>query len=57
MVAFGFIEVALVIAETLEAPDWLSRFLVLAAIAGFPVAVALSWIYDLRMTKTESRRG
>ena len=53
-VAYGFTEVALLVAETLEAPDWLGRTLVLGFIAGFPLAVLLSWAYDLRVTRTGS---
>lgn len=54
VVAFGFTEIALLLAETFEAPDWLGRALVLGFIAGFPLAVMLSWAYDLRVTRTGS---
>jgi len=54
VVAFGVAEVALMVADALEAPGWLGRFLVLGVVAGFPVVLVLSWIYDLRVTKTPS---
>ncbi|MBW2695866.1 MAG: response regulator [Deltaproteobacteria bacterium] len=54
VVAFGFIEIALLVAETLDAPGWLGRALVLGFIAGFPLVVMLSWAYDLRVTRTGS---
>jgi hypothetical protein len=40
--------------SALEAPNWLGRVLVLGVIAGFPLVLVLSWVYDLRVTKTES---
>lgn len=41
------IEVASVLLPTFEAPDWVLRWLVIAALVGFPVAVVLAWIFDV----------
>ena len=56
VIAFTFTEIAVLVADTLEAPDWLGRALVLGFVAGFPLVLGLSWVYDLRVTKTDSRR-
>jgi TolB-like protein/tetratricopeptide (TPR) repeat protein len=41
------IQVAATIAPLLGMPDWVPRLVVLLSILGFPIAVALAWIYDL----------
>lgn len=41
------IEVGSVILPALQAPDWVVTVIVLAVLAGFPLAVLLSWLFDL----------
>lgn len=53
VVAWGFTEISTTVAETLNAPDWLIRTLVLGFVAGFPIVILMFWLYDLRMTRTE----
>jgi hypothetical protein len=50
VVAWALTESGTMVAETLSAPAWVSKALVIAFIAGFPLAVMLSWIYDIRTT-------
>ena len=45
-VAIGVLEVAQLTFEPLGIPEWTYAFLVFAALAGFPVAVALSWALE-----------
>ncbi|MCP4047820.1 MAG: response regulator [Gammaproteobacteria bacterium] len=54
IVAWALTKSGTMIAETLEAPGWVNRFIVLVFIAGFPVAVLLSWLYDIRVMKDKS---
>jgi len=54
IVAWALTESGTMVAETLDAPYWVNRFIVLGFIAGFPVAVFLSWIYDIRVMKDKS---
>jgi hypothetical protein len=51
IVAWALTESGSMVAETLEAPGWVVRFLVLGFVAGFPIAILLSWLYDIRFTK------
>lgn len=41
------IQVAATIAPLLGMPDWVPRLVVLLSFVGFPIAIALAWIYDL----------
>ena len=41
------IEGASVVLPTFDAPDWLLRAMIIAAIVGFPVTIVLAWIYDV----------
>ena len=41
------IEGASVVLPTFDAPDWLLRAMIIAAVIGFPVTVVLAWIYDV----------
>jgi tetratricopeptide (TPR) repeat protein len=41
------IEAASVLLPTFDAPDWVMRAVVIAAIVGFPITVVLAWIYDV----------
>ncbi|MFT7553431.1 MAG: hypothetical protein ACI9BV_003765 [Rhodothermales bacterium] len=45
-VAWVAIQVVATVVPALDWPDWIIRPLVIAIIAGFPVAIALSWIFD-----------
>jgi TolB-like protein/Tfp pilus assembly protein PilF len=47
IVAWLSIEVASVVLPALHAPEWTVSAIVIAAIAGFPVVLLLSWIFDL----------
>lgn len=46
-VSWIVIEVASVLLPTFGAPDWMLRGLVITTFVGFPIAVVLSWIYDV----------
>ena len=52
--AWALTESGTMVAETLEAPNWINRLIVVIFITGFPVAVFLSWIYDIKVTKDKS---
>ncbi len=41
------IEAASVLLPAFEAPEWLLRALIIAAVIGFPVTVVLAWVYDV----------
>lgn len=45
------------ILDNLGAPAGLARWLTLLVIAGFPVAVAVSWAYDLRVRREQAAEG
>ena len=46
--AFVFIQVADIVFERLLLPDWTVTFVIILAILGFPIALFLSWTYDLK---------
>ncbi len=46
-VAWITIEVASVLLPTFDAPEWILRWLIIATMIGFPVAVVLAWVFDL----------
>lgn len=52
--AWALTESGTMVAETLDAPYWVNRLIVVVFITGFPVAVFLSWIYDIKVTKDKS---
>lgn len=41
------IEASSVILPTFDAPDWILRVIIIAAIVGFPVMLVLAWVYDI----------
>jgi tetratricopeptide (TPR) repeat protein len=41
------IEGASIVLPAFDAPEWIMRFLIIAAILGFPVTLVLAWIYDV----------
>jgi hypothetical protein len=53
-IAWGFTQITTSIAQTLEAPPWISRALVYGFIGGFPLVILLSWLYDLRVIREQS---
>lgn len=46
-VCWLIIEAASVLLPTFDAPEWILRGLVIAAIVGFPITAVLAWVYDL----------
>lgn len=61
-VAWGLTEVVVTIVEQLFLPQWVSTMAVIFFVVGFPVAMFLSWTFDLtsegiRRTDIKSRRG
>lgn len=53
VVVFGLLQVADLIAPALERGETAYRLLVIALLAGFPVAMWLSWVYDLNKGRLE----
>ena len=46
-IAWIVIEVSSVLLPTFDAPQWILRWLIIVAMIGFPVALVLSWIFDV----------
>lgn len=46
-ISWILIEAASVFLPAFDAPDWIMRALIIAAIIGLPVVVVLAWIYDV----------
>jgi len=42
------------IARSLQAPAWVMEAMAIAFVAGLPVVVLLSWVYDVRATDQKS---
>jgi hypothetical protein len=51
VVAWALTESGTMVAETLEAPAWVTRALVYLFVGGFPLSIILSWFYDIRITR------
>jgi len=51
VVAWALTESGTMIAETLDAPGWVRKALALGFVGGFPVAILLSWLYDIRVMR------
>ncbi|MEJ2185263.1 MAG: tetratricopeptide repeat protein [Gemmatimonadota bacterium] len=49
VVAFGLVEVANNTFPALELPPWTLKFVVVLAVLGLPVTIALSWAFDVRL--------
>ena len=47
VIAWLMIEVADVLLETFNAPDWVMQAFVIVLALGFPVAMVVSWLFDL----------
>jgi len=61
-VAWGLTEVAVTVVEQLFLPQWVSTLAVIGFVVGFPVAMFLSWTFDLtseglQRTTIASKRG
>ena len=41
------IEASSVLLPTFEAPEWILRALIIAAVIGFPIMLVLAWVYDI----------
>ena len=57
VVGWLMIEVASVLGPALRLPNWTTTFVAFVLILGFPIALVLSWAYELTsdgMKKTES---
>lgn len=46
-VAWILIEAASIFLPAFEAPEWVLRALIIAAVAGLPIAAVLAWVYDV----------
>lgn len=47
VVAWVLVQVATTLLSTFEAPIWISQAFVIVLVLGFPLALILSWAYDL----------
>ena len=61
-VAWGVTEIVVTIVEQLFLPAWVSTLAVIAFVVGFPIAMFLSWTFDItpdgiQRTSVTSRRG
>ena len=48
VVAWGVAQVADLVLDNYDAPRWIIQALLAALAIGFPITIALSWIFDLR---------
>ena len=55
VVAWVLIQVAATLEETLELPDWFDKVTFAALTIGFPIAVLLSWAFDLRREPSDAQ--
>jgi len=46
-IAWIVVEVSSVVLPTFDAPDWALKAIIICAVAGFPVMLVLTWIYDI----------
>jgi len=61
-VAWGVTEVVVTVVEQLFLPQWVATLAVIFFVVGFPIAMFLSWTFDvtadgIRRTAVSSRRG
>lgn len=59
-VSFVILQLAEIVLPAFEQPEWVLRLLVVFALLGFPVALALAWIYDVTphgIERTEAEGG
>ena len=60
VVAWVLVQVCEIVFETFDIPTSLLRGIIILPVIGFPVAVALAWIFDLTpqgIQRTSSRRA
>lgn len=50
VVAWVLVQVSATVTPELDLPAWTTRFVLLTAILGFPAALVLSWLFDVRPT-------
>ena len=46
-VAWILIEAASIFLPAFDAPEWVLRAMIIAAVAGLPIAIVLAWVYDV----------
>ncbi len=59
-ITFVVLQVADLVLPPFEAPEWVFRLLVVASVTGFPVAIVLAWLFDLRqgrLLRTDETAG
>ena len=61
-IAWGVTEIIVTVTEQLFLPTWVSTLAVIAFVVGFPIAIFLSWTFDItsegiQRTTVSSRRG
>lgn len=61
-VAWGVVEIVVTVVEQLFLPQWVATLAVIGFVVGFPVAMFLSWTFDItsegiQRTEVTSRRG
>ena len=54
VVAWAIIQAVDVIAPRLGAPDWTVKLVIILAITGLPIALILSWIFDLKREQSRA---
>ncbi len=57
VVAWAVIQAADLIMPRVGLPDWAVTFVIVVAGLGFPIALVLSWLYDIRPTDPPARSG
>ena len=50
IVAWLLVEVVVTVEEPLSLPDWLDTVVIVLVLVGFPLALILSWVFDLTST-------
>ena len=59
-ITFVVLQVADLVLPPFDAPEWVFRLLVVTSLTGFPVAVVLAWVFDLRqgrLLRTDDTSG
>ena len=52
VVAWLIVQIIGVVNEPLNLPGWMDTFVIVLVIIGLPLALVLSWAYDLRLPKS-----
>ena len=58
VVGWGLIEIVATVEEPLGLPDWVDTFVILLVLIGFPLALILSWVFDVTphgVVRTQSK--